>query len=95
MSADLTAPHFTDSDKAREHLEALHWPNGPICPKCGECENVTRLKGKSTRPGVVLCNSCRKPFTVTVKFLRHELHWMRPGRVLLPCKRWTFSHSPQ
>lgn len=33
--------------------------------------------------------------TVTVKFFRQELHWISPARVLLPCKRWTFSHSPQ
>jgi len=63
---DLTSPIYFDADKAREHLEALHWPNGPICPKCGETERVTRLAGKSTRPGVVMCNACRKPFTVTV-----------------------------
>lgn len=63
---DLTNPIYFDSDKAREHLEALHWPNGPVYPKCGETDNVTRLKGKSTRPGVVMCNRCRKPFTVTV-----------------------------
>lgn len=29
-------------------------------------DNITELKGKSTRPGVRKCNDCRKPFTVTV-----------------------------
>jgi transposase-like protein len=31
----LTDPIFTDENKARERLEALRWPNGPICPHCG------------------------------------------------------------
>ncbi len=63
---DLTNPIFTDADKAREHLEAINWPEGPFCPHCGETENVHCLRGKSTRPGLIQCNSCLKNFTVTV-----------------------------
>ena len=62
----ITDPVFTDADKAREHLEAINWPLGPVCPHCGERENVTRLKGKSHRPGLIQCNACAKNFTVTV-----------------------------
>jgi len=63
---NLTNPIYHDADKAREHLEALHWPNGPVCPHCGSVENITKLRGKSTRNGVYKCNACTKPFTVTV-----------------------------
>jgi transposase-like protein len=65
---DLTNPMFTDVDKAREHLESLHWPNGPVCRHCGNVnpERMTTLTGKSTRPGVRWCKECDKPFTVTV-----------------------------
>jgi len=63
---NLTDPIYADADKAREHLEALHWPNGPVCPHCGSVENITKLQGKSTRPGVYKCRECEKPFTVTV-----------------------------
>ena len=31
----LFEPHFTDKDKAREYLEAMRWPEGPVCPHCG------------------------------------------------------------
>lgn len=63
---DLTNPIFFDADKAREHLEAVNWPNGPFCPHCRERKNVHRLAGKSHRAGLVQCNACRKNFTVTV-----------------------------
>lgn len=62
----LTDPIFTDTEEARQHLEALNWPNGPVCPHCGERERVKRLQGKSHRPGLVQCNACAKNFTVTV-----------------------------
>lgn len=95
---DLTNPIYHDADKAREHLEALHWPEGPICPKCGECENVTRLKGKSTRPGVVMCNSCRKPFTVTVGtiFERSKIglnKWLLGFRLMAGSKKGISAHQ--
>lgn len=39
----------------------------PRLPRCGATsERVTKLQGKSTRPGVYKCKDCRKPFTVTV-----------------------------
>lgn len=67
MNVDITNPIYHDEAKAREHLESLLWPNGPVCPRCGiDGDRITKLKGKSTRPGVHKCKDCRKPFTVTV-----------------------------
>ena len=64
---DLTNLIYHDNDKARTHLESLLWPGGPVCPRCGVTgDRITKLKGKSTRPGVYKCKDCRKPFTVTV-----------------------------
>jgi len=62
---NITAPHFHDETKAREHLEAIRWPDGPTCPHCGSF-NATRLEGKKHRAGLVQCNDCREQFTVTV-----------------------------
>jgi transposase-like protein len=66
--SDLTSPIFVDPDKAREHLEKLYWPTGPVCRHCGNADanRITKLAGKSTRPGVHWCNECNKPFSVTV-----------------------------
>ena len=63
---DMTNPIYTDSGKAREHMEAIRWPTGPYCPHCGCSGKITKLGGKSTRPGVYKCNDCKSPFTVTV-----------------------------
>ena len=63
---NICDPIYSDANKAREHLERLHWPYGPVCPRCGSLDRITKLAGKSTRPGVYKCNECVKPFSVTV-----------------------------
>jgi transposase-like protein len=82
---DLTNPIFTDADKAREHLERLYWPNGPTCRHCGNADasRITKLTGKSTRPGVLWCNECDKPFSVTVGTIMEDSH--------LPLNKWVLA----
>lgn len=64
----LDSPIFHDADEARKHLEAQRWPNGPICPHCGNAhaDRITAMKGKAHRPGLYNCMECREQFTVTV-----------------------------
>jgi len=64
--SNLNQPHFQDADKAREYLEAIRWPNGPVCPHCGSVEGHYQLQGESHRAGVYKCKDCREQFTVTV-----------------------------
>jgi transposase-like protein len=64
--AILNQPQFQDANKAREYLEALRWPDGPVCPHCGSVDKHYKLEGKSVRPGVWKCKDCREQFTVTV-----------------------------
>jgi transposase-like protein len=95
---DLTNPIYSDKDKAREHLEALHWPDGPVCPHCGERERVKRLEGKSTRAGVVMCNPCRKPFTVTVGTVFEDSKiplnkWLLAFRLMSGSKKGISAHQ--
>lgn len=66
MTFDISNPIFQDKEKAREYLESVRWPDGPFCPHCGVIGNSKHLTGKSHRPGLYQCNSCRKQFTVTV-----------------------------
>ena len=45
------AQHFSDEDKARQFVEKLRWPDGPVCPKCGEVNNAYRLEPKPSKKG--------------------------------------------
>jgi transposase-like protein len=75
MSADLQNPVFTDEEKAREALETVRWPNGPVCPHCGVTgDEVVKAKGKSPRPGLYYCNACDEQFTATVKTVFERSH---------------------
>ena len=84
---DLRNPIFHDDDAAREHLEAVLWPQGPVCPRCGVMgDRITKLAGKSTRPGVYNCKDCRKPF------YRHGRH--RHGALAYPAVEMGFGGAP-
>jgi transposase-like protein len=68
MAADIQNPAFNDNEKARVALEAIRWPDGPVCPHCGCCdpERIALGKGKKHRPGLYYCADCNGQFTVTV-----------------------------
>lgn len=70
----LNAPHFEDEKAAFAYVEAHLWPNGPVCPFCGEKERVGRMNGKTTRPGLCKCYACRKPFTVRMGSIFESSH---------------------
>lgn len=76
---------YTDETAAREHLEALQWPDGINCPHCGNADKarIKALQGKSTRPGVYKCNECRKPFSVTVGTVFERSH--------IPLHKWLYA----
>jgi transposase-like protein len=94
---DLTAPLFTDEAKAREHLEAIRWPDGPVCPHCGE-NDVTRLDGEAHRPGLIQCNACREQFSVTVGTLFERSHlplhkWLLAFHLMASSKKGMSAHQ--
>ncbi len=78
----LSAPHFHNEDAAFAYVEAQLWPNGPVCPHCGNVDNgrIGRLTGKSTRPGLRKCYACRKTFTVRIGSIFEDSH--------LPLRLW-------
>jgi len=97
MSA-LNQPHFQDVDKAREYLEAIRWPNGPICPHCGVVGGHYSITGKSARPGLYKCKDCREQFTVTVGtvFERSKIKlnvWLQAVFLLCSSKKGMSSHQ--
>lgn len=78
-----TDARFHDDDAAREHLESIYWPNGPVCPHCGGTERNTRLNGTAHRPGLLYCADCKSQFTVTVGTVLE--------RSKVPLHKWVFA----
>jgi len=71
-----------NEDQIRRYFESLLWPNGPTCPRC-KGQDVTKLQGEATRPGVYLCNPCRRQFTVTVGTIFEDSH--------IPLRSWAIA----
>jgi transposase-like protein len=89
---DLTNPAFTDENKARELLEQSRWPDGPVCPHCGQMETVSPLGGKSMGPGWYWCAECREKFTVRVGTLYERSHiplhkWLLATHLIVSSKK--------
>src|SRR5262245_56569810 len=83
MNAVNTEPRFTNEEAAREHLEAIRWPHGAVCPHCGALDRISKLQGESHRAGLYFCGGCRKQFTVTVGTVFE--------RSKIPLHKWLFA----
>jgi transposase-like protein len=84
-TAKFEDPIFHDETKAREVLESMLWPDGPVCRHCGTSERIARIRGKAPRPGLYYCNECKREFTVTVGTVFH-------GTNLPLIKWWMAAH---
>lgn len=97
------AQHFSDEDKARKFIEKLRWPDGPVCPKCGEVNNAYRLEPKKEsktpgRKGLWKCAGCREQFTVTVGTIFEDSHiplhkWLLAYHLLCASKKGMSAHQ--
>ena len=76
---DLSSPIFHNETKARAYLEKLRWADGRFCPHCGEAERTSKAKAKN-RPGLYVCLSCKKQFTVRVGTIFERSH--------IPLHKW-------
>jgi transposase-like protein len=99
MAFDLTNPIFHNEEAARAYFESIRWPDGkPVCPHCGVIGEATLLKGKSHRPGMYQCNSCLKPFSVTVGSVMESSHvplhkWALAYRLMAGSKKGVSAHQ--
>jgi transposase-like protein len=98
---DFTAKRFNDPEAAREYLEELRWPSGPICPHCGCVDRQSRLEAnpeKGIRAGLLFCGHCRQQYTVTVgtvfersKIALHK--WVLATHLLVSSKKGMSAHQ--
>jgi transposase-like protein len=100
MSPAFDDPIFTNEDAAREALESIRWPDGPVCVHCGCTGAISRVEGekKSHRPGLLYCNDCKGQFTVTVGtvFERSKIpltKWWLATFLLCSSKKGISSHQ--
>lgn len=76
---------FSTEEAARAYFERIRWPNGPVCPHCGnaDAERIyTRTPNKKAgvRKGMYTCAECRDTFTVTVGTVMERSH--------IPLNKW-------
>ncbi len=96
MTDAFSAPRFRNDNEARKALEAILWPDGPICPHCGVINHAYATK----RPGVFRCaeKECRKDFTVTMKTVMERskiaLHkWLQAFHLMCSSKKGVSAHQ--
>src|SRR5947209_8897676 len=95
----LDDPRFSDPEAAAEYLESVRWPDGPVCPKCGERDRAPyRLKSKATRRRLWKCRACKKQFTVTVGTIFESSHigldkWLLAFYLLCSSKKGMSAHQ--
>jgi transposase-like protein len=90
----LSADRFHNEEAAFAYVEAELWPNGPVCPHCGNADGarIGRLQGKTTRAGLRKCYECRKPFTVRMGTIFEDSHlplrlWLQAIHLLCSSKK--------
>ncbi len=66
---------FGSEAKCRAYLEALRWPNGLACLRCGAV-NISRIQKRNQ----LECNACRYQFSATAGTIFHDSH--------LPLWKW-------
>jgi transposase-like protein len=72
-------------DEARETIERIMWPSGPVCPHCGASDNITKFHGEAHRDGVHKCNDCYGQFTVTMGTILEDSH--------IPLRKWLMAFT--
>ena len=108
MSA-LSAPYMHDEASAFAHIEAMLWPDGPICPKCGTVDEAYELKGVRSKPskknpegkvrhGLKKCKGCGKQFTVRIGTIFEDSHielhlWLQAIHLMTSSKKGISSHQ--
>src|ERR1700726_3133434 len=92
----LSEPHFHNEAAAIARLEAIVWPDGPFCPRCGGFDRITPVKGG--RAGLRRCGPCKREFTVTVGTVFERSHvklhkWFQAAHLMASSKKGISAHQ--
>ncbi len=105
----LAKKYFYDEAAAFEHVEAVLWPEGPVCHHCGSVKKPYKLIGvrsKSSkknpegleRHGLYKCADCRGQFTVRMGTIFEESHiqlhkWLQAIHLMCSSKKGISAHQ--
>jgi transposase-like protein len=94
----LSDDYLHDEQKAYDLVESVLWPNGAVCPHCGEAKRNSKMEGKSTRIGAYKCYACRKKFTVKIGTIFEDSHiplrsWLQAIYLLASSKKGISSNQ--
>ena len=92
----LSEPHFHNEAAAIARLEAIVWPDGPVCAHCGGVDRITPVKGG--RIGLRRCGDCKKQFTCKVGTVFESSHvpvhkWFQAAHLLASSKKGISAHQ--
>lgn len=97
----LSRPYFHDEQAAFDFVEAIIWPQGPICPHCGGVEKITTVKPnpeKRVRFGLKRCAQCKGQFTVRMGTIFEEsklpmTKWLQAIFLMTASKKGVSAHQ--
>ena len=105
----LSAPYLHDEAAAFAHVEAMLWPDGPVCPACGVVDEAYELKGVRSkkskkcpegklRHGLKKCKACGKQFTVRIGTIFEDSHidlhlWLQAIHLMTSSKKGISSNQ--
>lgn len=98
MPVELSHPAYSNEDEARKLLEAIRWPNGPVCFHCTKPDKVRPLAGNSMGPGWYYCEACQDKFTVRMGTVYERSHiplhkWLLGFRLMCGSKKGISAHQ--
>jgi len=85
LTLDDIQSRFSTDQAARQYLEEIRWPDGVVCPHCGNKDQAKfwAIKASATakiRAGLRQCGVCKKQFTCTVGTIFEDSH--------IPLRKW-------
>lgn len=100
VKAAIQNAAFSDDDKARKAFELVRWPNGPVCPHCGNLDQdkIASAQGAKVRSGLYYCAACNGQFTVTVGTVMERSHiaiskWLFAMHLMASSKKGMSAHQ--
>ena len=103
------ASYMHDEAAAFAHVEAMLWPDGPVCPACGVIGEVYALNGVRSKPsrkcpegkarhGLKKCKGCAKQFTVRIGTIFENSHiglhlWLQAIHLMTSSKKGISSNQ--